>query len=840
MRFKLLLLLALIVVNSWLNSTTWHIKQDGTGNFTTIQEGIDACVNSDTILVYPGTYFENLVIEEKYMTIGSLYLTTGDESYISQTIIDGFENECVIRIESIPWLDVKICGLVVQNGIGFIFNPNYHDRVGGGLYISESDVILEKCIIQDNKANNAGGGILTIFGSYLTLKGNTIRYNRAHLAAGGLLIGLNCDVEFDDEQLNNIYLNYAGVGNDIYKTPGAPYQEIIVDTFTVIDPAEGYYFIYPGSEGVGFPLPNQFSISIQNAVVDQVNCDLFVSSDGDNNNSGISPSDPLQSIAYALVKIRSDSLIHKTIHIADGLYSVSQNNQYYPLHIKSHIDIVGESRDNTILDADLNDGLMQGKDPQQDYQIKNLSFINTRNQNDVALNENSDVVFDNIRISGHNDNLPNSAYKGFKLNYNDISISNLIVENNQNCGSIYYYSPKFGTEFNITNSIFRNNEPSISTCIQLFCYRATSLSDSLIVNVINTEITDNLDASYEWAPATVAMRIDWETKVNIVNCTIGNNETLEQGAAILLCDNSEANIVNSILYGDIPHEICLDGRWGPNTLNANNSLIDGSIANILQLSNNIINWDDETMLDEDPIWLGPEAELPYALSADSPCIDTGTLDLPYGVVLPAYDLAGNPRVCGSGIDMGAYEFPGIAAPINLEINNATLSWQLPVGYLASDFNIYLDGEYQTTLSSMIMEYTFPDLIEGNTYVAGVSALYGTEETAIIPLEFIYDPVSIDEEILISQIQITNYPNPFNPETKIIFNLPEEGKVKLEIYNIKGQKVKTLIDDQLEKGFHEILWNSEDNNGTLVASGVYFYKLNFDGKGKAVKKCILLK
>nr|MBC8415061.1 hypothetical protein [Candidatus Cloacimonadota bacterium] len=100
MRFKLLLLLALICANSWLHSTTWHIKQDGTGNFTTIQEGIDACANSDTILVYPGTYFENLVIEEKYMTIGSLYLTTGDESYIPQTIIDGFHNDSVIRIES--------------------------------------------------------------------------------------------------------------------------------------------------------------------------------------------------------------------------------------------------------------------------------------------------------------------------------------------------------------------------------------------------------------------------------------------------------------------------------------------------------------------------------------------------------------------------------------------------------------------------------------------------------------------------------------------------------------------------------------------------------------------
>ncbi|MBL7149066.1 MAG: hypothetical protein ISS80_03240, partial [Candidatus Cloacimonetes bacterium] len=99
MKLKFYLICSIYLISTLLLSTTWHIKQDGTGNFTTIHEGIDACVNSDTILVYPGTYFENLVIEEKYMTIGSLYLTTGDESYIPQTIIDGFHNDSVIRIE---------------------------------------------------------------------------------------------------------------------------------------------------------------------------------------------------------------------------------------------------------------------------------------------------------------------------------------------------------------------------------------------------------------------------------------------------------------------------------------------------------------------------------------------------------------------------------------------------------------------------------------------------------------------------------------------------------------------------------------------------------------------
>jgi hypothetical protein len=836
MKLKFYFICSICLLSTLLLSTTWHIKQDGTGNFTTIQEGIDACANSDTILVYPGTYFENLVIIEKYMTIGSLYLTTGDESYISQTIIDGFQNGSVVLIESAPLF--YICGFVIQNGIGYQYNYPYSpDRTGGGMYISESQISLEGCIIQYNNANSIGGGI-ALCNSYMNLTGSTIRNNSAHHAAGGLLIGsTSSSVSFDSENLNSIYLNYAGVGNDIFITHGSPYQEIIVDTFTVIDPAEGYYFIYPSSGGAGFPMPDHFSVEIQNAVVEQVNCDLYVSSDGDNNNSGTSAAEPLQSIAYALIKIRSDSLFHKTIHIANGVYSQSLNDQYFPLHIKSYIDIVGESRENTILDAELNGGFFYGEDPQSDYRIKNLSLINSRNQHDLDLNENTGVLFENIIISNHHD--INACFNSIKLNFNDISINNLTVENNLFAGSVYFYSTKYGSEFNISNSIFRNNASSAIGCLQLFCYRSGTSSDSLIINILNTEITNNLDNGFEWTPRTSALLIDWNSKVNIINSTIGNNITLEQGAAVQLRFYSKANIVNSILYGNITHQLCLNSTSGPTTLNANNSLIQDGLPGILQIGNNFINWDDETMLDEDPLWLGLGADWPYALSADSPCIDTGTIDLPYGVELPAYDLAGNPRVCGNGIDMGAYEFPGNAAPINLEIYNATLFWQMPAGFNATGYNVYLDDEYQSTVSAFLNEYTFNDLIIGNSYTAGVSALYGTEETVIINLEFIYDPVNSEEEISITQLQITNYPNPFNPRTTIKCNLIESGNVELAIYNIKGQKVKTLLDCYMSPGRSEMIWNGRDDNGKRVSSGIYFYQFVTDKK-TITKKMILIK
>ncbi len=85
-----------------------------------------------------------------------------------------------------------------------------------------------------------------------------------------------------------------------------------------------------------------------------------------------------------------------------------------------------------------------------------------------------------------------------------------------------------------------------------------------------------------------------------------------------------------------------------------------------------------------------------------------------------------------------------------------------------------------------------------------------------------------------------YPNPFNPTTTISFSIPEESKIEIAIYNLKGQKVKQLVNDKLVEGQHSIIWNSEDDTDKKVASGIYFYKLSVNGKTEAVKKCLLLK
>jgi len=75
---------------------------------------------------------------------------------------------------------------------------------------------------------------------------------------------------------------------------------------------------------------------------------------------------------------------------------------------------------------------------------------------------------------------------------------------------------------------------------------------------------------------------------------------------------------------------------------------------------------------------------------------------------------------------------------------------------------------------------------------------------------------------------------------IVFNLPEESKVDLTIYNIRGQKIKSLLNDQIIAGEHSIVWDGEDAYGNKVGSGLYLYKLNVNNKTEIVNKCLLLK
>lgn len=94
---------------------------------------------------------------------------------------------------------------------------------------------------------------------------------------------------------------------------------------------------------------------------------------------------------------------------------------------------------------------------------------------------------------------------------------------------------------------------------------------------------------------------------------------------------------------------------------------------------------------------------------------------------------------------------------------------------------------------------------------------------------------ISEKFNLSQ----NYPNPFNPSTSINFEIPTSSHVRIEIYDINGQKIRDLINNFKEKGNYNVSWDGKDNYGNLVSTGSYFYQIQIDNSVQT-KKMIMLK
>jgi flagellar hook assembly protein FlgD len=85
----------------------------------------------------------------------------------------------------------------------------------------------------------------------------------------------------------------------------------------------------------------------------------------------------------------------------------------------------------------------------------------------------------------------------------------------------------------------------------------------------------------------------------------------------------------------------------------------------------------------------------------------------------------------------------------------------------------------------------------------------------------------------------NHPNPFNPTTTIGFSLPEATQVELDIYDVSGRRVRTLVDGRREAKRYAVEWDGRDDGGTRVASGIYFYRI-VAGRHVETKKMVLLK
>jgi len=174
-----------------------------------------------------------------------------------------------------------------------------------------------------------------------------------------------------------------------------------------------------------------------------------------------------------------------------------------------------------------------------------------------------------------------------------------------------------------------------------------------------------------------------------------------------------------------------------------------------------------------------------------------------------------------------------------------LFFEIEVNYLSGDSWILLDTSYMYSLeageSNNISVPISSAGLEDITHTAELIFENNAGPDVIVPVTMVVtDTLFVALEIIPEELNLINYPNPFNPSTTIEFSIQNDSKIELSIYNIMGQKIKTLAQNEFKKGDHSIIWNGDDESNKPVSSGVYQYNLKVNGKTRVVKKCLLIK
>ena len=179
---------------------------------------------------------------------------------------------------------------------------------------------------------------------------------------------------------------------------------------------------------------------------------------------------------------------------------------------------------------------------------------------------------------------------------------------------------------------------------------------------------------------------------------------------------------------------------------------------------------------------------------------------------------------------------------NIE-NDITLTWDMPDINDFSYFNIYYsyegeDFEILDTTVGIVYEYLITQMGYYQFYITTVNQM-GMESDPSAIVEY----TTAGNEGNIPPLKTAlfgNYPNPFNPETTISFQTTESTEsTEIKIYNLKGQKVRTLVNEVIPAGQHSVIWDGKDKSGNAVSSGIYFYRLETSNYS-STKKMLLMK
>jgi parallel beta-helix repeat protein len=419
-------------------------------------------------------------------------------------------------------------------------------------------------------------------------------------------------------------------------------------------------------------------------------------------------------------------------------------------------------------------------------------------------------------------------------------ISNNIFTENSDCiGSL------FGARGVITNNTFTNNDEAISMWVSA----GPTIRKNLIINTttyaIHGDFTDSMFIENNLIVVNENYNISLDSYGGFRTAPIRNNTLKGESNHVVVRIGAFSNeIKNNLIFGgcygiaaysyngyNCNPQVSYNDLWEnqQNYYEYGGASIDTSLGGNIYL---------------DPMFVGGDD---YHLQYGSPCINAGDPNI------KDPDSSRSDIGCYGGTWGETYTYQDYPpkAPDSLKATSSdsviVLSWKPNTESDLSHYLVYKDtvGGFIPDTFKIIGEvpkdslaFRDYDFVLGNTYYYRLSAWDTTgnesEYSDELPVQAT-DVGDFTEEgpPMPRMYQVRqNYPNPFNPSTTIVYHLPDVGyqpaEVEIVIYNLLGQKVRTLVKERKYPGEHRVSWDGKDDEGNDLSSGIYFYKLTFSG------------
>ena len=872
-----------IIYFSLLFSTVFPVTREVPSEYSTIQGAIDASDDQDTILVFPGTYQENINYDGKDIIVTSTYLIDNDSTIIGQTIINGNQNGSVVVFNDGESENAVIQGFTLKNGNGNYADPDGNGSYytyGGGVYCQNTSPTLKDMVITENSGNGGGGGGIFCYEAAPTIVGCIISDNVSNDVGGGL---------YARDGSNVILINVEFVGNEAEFGAGCYLRHESVPEMSYISFTEN---IAANSGGAIVLKDNADAVMYQIFIEDNI-------AEGLGGGIYINNADP--NIEYSLIANNTSS--------SGGGFYIRNNSDPVMSNITVAYNNAGLYGDGIYMrdgsDVELSNSVIWGNNDMQIYFREqgddvslSVSYSDIENgQDGVITNDNGELNWG----SGMLDDEPyfcNGPGGNYSLRENSPCIDasemgGFIGCLDAGCGPIntgpVWYVDMNGDDQNDGSSEapFATIQRGIDVCIDGDTVRLNpgsytelfDLNGKAIVlesRAYELEATDLIEQTiFTTGPMggpCLELYDNASDNAELRGFTISGGQSQVGGGMII--ENCSPKLVDLIIENNSAE------AGGGLYLNQTNSHLEGLIvrdngANLgggiyiteatptlshVTIESNIAYWgagayfedaepvigscifkSNEAFIEGGAIFQGRgEVTLYQTALVDNIGLDFGGAIVSYWGIMEIEQgtFAGNQANYGSvlsfresaivlsnsiiwGNGLEAFYSSATGDPSMLEIHHTDLEGGNDI---IPENNLLLDwGDGNFDLDP---QYCDPG-----------SGIYALQEGS--PCWTASDSGSVigayqnqcDEILSDKTFQLPygfelkqNYPNPFNPITTIEYSLFRKGLILLSIYSLNGHMVCSLVNQIKEPGIHRVVWDGRDYAGEIVSAGMYISKL----------------